>query len=101
LRTARTEADERVLGRITYPLGIIAGDKPYDPVLPRLLPKPNDGKVTVAATKVEGMTDHIVLPVSHTLMVLDARVIAQTLAFLESGQFAHADTAVATAGEGA
>ncbi len=89
LRTGRTEADERILGPVDYPLGIIAGNKPYDPVLPMLLPKPNDGKVTVAGTKVDGMADHIVLPVSHTLMLLDAQVIAQTLAFLETGHFAR------------
>ena len=92
LRTNRTPADERILGPVDFDLGIIAGDKPYDPILPRLLPKPNDGKVTVAATKVDGMRDHIVLPVSHTLMVLDAEVIAQTLAYLQNGRFGSIKT---------
>jgi hypothetical protein len=33
------------------------------------------------------MSDHIVLAVSHTLMVYDRRVVAQTMTFLEKGKF--------------
>lgn len=89
LRTRRTPAEERQLDTVDYPLGIIAGDRPFDPILPRLLlPGANDGKVSVAATKIEGMTDHITLPVQHTMMVGDKRVIAQTLNFLKTGMFA-------------
>ncbi len=87
LRTGRLLEDERLLGSIDFELGVIAGDRPLAPVLPRLLPRPNDGMVSVAATRIPGMRDHIVLPVDHTRMVHDRGVITQSLAFLESGAF--------------
>lgn len=88
LHTARPSAAEKRLGKVDFDLGIIAGNRTYDPLLPRLLLSgANDGKVTVAATRIAGMNDHITLPVQHTLMVMDRRVIAQTLAYLATGAF--------------
>jgi hypothetical protein len=58
------------------------------PFLP--LPRPHDGKVSLAATHVEGSAGHLVLPVTHTLMVYDSRVIAAALAFIETGRFGEA-----------
>ena len=88
LRTGRQAADEAMLGSVDFDCGIIAADRPIDPILPRLLlPRPNDGKVTVAATRVEGMRDHIVLSASHTFMIRNRRVAAQAMAFLETGAF--------------
>jgi len=88
LRTGRSADDETLLGAVDFDLGVIAGDRALDPVFPRLLlPLPNDGKVAVAATRITGMREHIVLPVSHTLMPLDRRVRAQMLAFLGNGTF--------------
>lgn len=90
LRTSRPDSAQARLGAVDFDLGIIAGDKPLDPILPRLLiPGANDGKVSVAATRVDGMRDHIVLPVQHTMMVADRRVIAQTLAYLATGAFSR------------
>jgi pimeloyl-ACP methyl ester carboxylesterase len=87
LRTSRTAADEAVLGSITYPLGIIAGDRPLFPLPLPLLSRPHDGKVSIAATRVAGLADHVTLPVTHTLMVYDRRVIAAALGCLEDGTF--------------
>ncbi|PZD71453.1 hypothetical protein C1752_06384 [Acaryochloris thomasi RCC1774] len=77
------------LGPVTGCVGVIAGVKPINPLLSRLLPKPNDGKVSLASTKVEGMTDFLVVNASHTLMVDKREVIDQTLTFLQQGQFDH------------
>jgi pimeloyl-ACP methyl ester carboxylesterase len=70
-------------------LGVIAGNGGMG--LGRLiapgLPKPHDGVVNVEETRVPGMRDHIVLPVSHTQMLLSGEVVRQVCAFLEHGKF--------------
>jgi len=82
----------RRFGPVDFPLGVIAGTKSIDPVSSLLLSGPNDGKVTVDSTKVEGMTDHIVLPVNHTFLMRDARVLKQIETFLGDGAFAPGST---------
>ena len=70
-------------------IGVLAGSIPIG--LGRLvapdLPKPNDGAVCVAETRLPAMRDHIVLSVNHTGMLLSAAVARQICAFLRSGAF--------------
>lgn len=69
-------------------LGIIAGEQPLG--LGRVVvqfDEPNDGVVAVSETRLPGATAHRVLPVSHTGMLLSARVAHETGRFLECGSF--------------
>lgn len=71
-----------------YPIGVIAGTRSVDPVGWLMLPRPNDGRVSVARTRIPGLRGHLVLPVSHALMMNHPIVIAQTARFLATGTFA-------------
>lgn len=70
-------------------LGIIAGDRPINPLLAYWTGGPGDGKVRVEETKLEGMKDHLVLPYSHTWIQYRQKPIEQVMAFLAQGGFNH------------
>lgn len=70
-------------------LGVIAGDSNLG--LGRLispgLPRPHDGTVSVAETRVTGAREHLVLPVGHTGMLMSSQVARRMIRFIESGSF--------------
>lgn len=69
-------------------VGMIAGDVPHG--LGRVLrafDDASDGTVRVAETRIPGLTDHCVVPASHSGLLLSAQAARQAAAFLAHGRF--------------
>lgn len=75
------------LGPVSFPTGVIIGNRPLNPIFARLLVGENDGKVSVARSGVEGMLDQLVVPCGHTFIMNNALVRTQVVHFLENGCF--------------
>lgn len=73
---------------VRVPVGVIAGVRPLG--LGRLvvaLPGANDGAVSVAETEVPGANDRVLVPESHSSMLISPTVARQIDAFLRRGHF--------------
>ncbi len=71
-------------------VGVIAGDVSLG--LGRFfgaLDEANDGTVCVSETRLQGASEHIVMPISHTGMLFSAEVAHQTAQFLAEGRFSR------------
>ncbi len=87
LSTGPDSAPNR-LGPANFPVGIITGNQPLDPLFSRMVPRPNDGKVSVQSARLEGMSDFLVVPCGHTFIMMKKEVIRQVIFFLGQGKFA-------------
>lgn len=75
------------LGPANFELGVIAGNRTIDPITSAVLENPDDGRVSVEDTKLEGMTDFVVVDHSHAFMMRMRKPIELTVAFLKDGSF--------------
>ena len=72
-------------------VGVVAGTRSIG--LGRLvpgLPRPNDGVVALAETRLQGCADSITLRVAHAEMLASRACADQVVAFLHQGRFRHA-----------
>jgi len=84
---AKEKSFSRILGPVDFELGVIAGNRTWDPISSAMIQGPNDGKVSVESTQVPGLTDHLVIPATHTFIIYNREAWNQTIHFLESGKF--------------
>ncbi|MGI9305245.1 MAG: esterase/lipase family protein, partial [Gammaproteobacteria bacterium] len=77
------------LGAVQFDVGVIAGDRSIDPLSSLVLPNPDDGRVSVERTKVDGMNDFLVVHHSHFFIMKSKGVIRQIRHYLEFGEFDH------------
>lgn len=83
------KGDESVplqLGAPDFEFAVIAGDRTIDPITSAVLPNPDDGRVSVADTKLEGMSDFALVSVSHAYIMKNDDVIEMVKRFLRTGQ---------------
>jgi len=79
------------LGPVDFELGVIAGTGSINFLMSAMLPQPNDGKVSVASTRIDGMDDFLIVQNSHHFITESDVVIRNTTAFLQHGMFADSD----------
>lgn len=73
--------------RVGYDLGVIAATLPSDPLSWHVMQYPHDGRVNVDATKIDGMRDHLTLPLGHRGTLWSPSVACQVQHFLRHGEF--------------
>ena len=66
-----------IAGHVPHGLGALFGHFDAD----------HDGTVAVAETRLEGLTDHVVIAASHSGLLFSAEAAAQAAAFLRDGHF--------------
>lgn len=81
------------LDPVNFELGVIAGDKSWNPVASYVIPGEDDGTVSIERTRVDGMKDFAVLPHTHTFIMNSARVIDEVVYFLRHGVFSTPEAA--------
>ncbi len=86
-----TGADDlpRRLGPANFEVGVIAGTRSYNPVFSALISGTDDGKVSVESTKLDGMSDHVLVEAGHTFIAMNPDAMGHVQMFLKTGSFAH------------
>ena len=70
-------------------VGVIAGNRSFDPWFSPSIPGDDDGKVSVDRARLEEMNDFLVVESSHAFIMQNPEVIDQIVFFLQEGKFRH------------
>jgi pimeloyl-ACP methyl ester carboxylesterase len=84
-----TGADDlpQCLPAANFDLGVIAGNRSLNPLFSAWIPGPDDGKVSVARARLDGMKEMLVVARSHTWMMWRLDVTRALGQFLKRGTF--------------
>ncbi len=75
------------LGPATFEVGIITGSFSFNPFYSSLIKGDDDGKVSITSAKLQGMSDFVVVPHSHSFIMNSEVVLQKTENFLRHGKF--------------
>lgn len=78
------------LGSPEFEFAVIAGNESIDPVTSAVLEDPDDGRVSVSDTYLDGMQDFRLVDTSHAFMMQNGDVFELVKSFLETGAFPEA-----------
>jgi pimeloyl-ACP methyl ester carboxylesterase len=93
--TTQPDSTLALLPPVDYAVGIVAGNRAINPIAWRfVLPRPNDGCVSVESSKLAGMADHITIKATHIGLSRHADAIQQTIAFLADGHFSDSSSRI-------
>ena len=76
----------KTLGPPDYPVGVIAGRKAGTDN-EALVPGEDDGLISIESTKIDGMSDFVVVDAGHSALRYDKRVVRHVVSFLKTGRF--------------
>ncbi|HLA84054.1 MAG TPA: lipase [Thermoguttaceae bacterium] len=85
---------DKIKDRLAVPpfaFGVIAGGRGDDKGFNPLLPGDDDGTISVATTHLPGEADFLLVPVLHSFIMNDPRVMESTLRFIQTGRFDEPD----------
>jgi len=76
------------IGPVEFDLAVIAGDRSINWINSILIEGKDDGKVSLARSKADGMKEFLVVHVPHPFLIRNKSVIEATLRFLKDGKMA-------------
>jgi len=85
--STRPDSVPNALGPVEVDVAVVAGTKSINLLLSNFLPNPDDGKVSVASARLDGMCAMLTIPVSHPFLMKNDLAIENVIAYLKTGKF--------------